>query len=344
MQVAVLSMAVLDLFFANGVTAVPTVELINHCSHDLYFWYVGQAMKGRTETNDRYTVVPPLGGSAIVEMQPNDGASLKIRDRPHYVPAPKGIIAVEFNWNTSQSAIWYDLSGIDCNIRADPSDPYWCPFFSGGAKIWLPGADIKHFSAPECTTGTDCEASGTYMKHGFWLDEPTFRVDDTYNTIFEACIYKDSPRTAPIAGDVLSPMDEDYTEEPSDGNDQTPPSDPYQSPPAPPAPTAEPQPNPPPSHTDGWHTYPYPMPAHTLSLTRPPARPESTHPAHCYTARPEAKRYPVPAGYPPKILCWNAECTCRTATKEDAASLPPNDPDSCPDDVFFPECRELMRS
>jgi hypothetical protein len=336
MQIAVSIMAAVGLFFANGVSAAHTLKFINHCAHDMYVWPIGNYFIENQipETNAGYTHIPPFGGSVILDMGPNDKTSFKMRDRPHYVPAPKGIVQAEIFWQTDIRAIWYDISAINCGHGLGTSNPSFCPFLPGGVKLWFLDADPEICPVSYCTNVADCSKNPTVYQHeGPYPFEPSFRCDEDYDAIFEACVYGHSPQSAP------GPEDEDYAEGPSDGYNQ--PSS------APPAPTAEPEPESDcsPSHTGacGWHTYPYRMPAHTLSLTRPPARPESTAPAHCYTPRPEAKTYPVPAGYPAKIMCWNAECTCRTASKEDAAWLPPNDPDSCPHEVLPPECKDLMR-
>lgn len=266
--------AVLSLF-VSIVSAAHTLKVVNYCSHNLYFWTIGPSMLGKQETNDFYTVVPGNGGSVIHDMEPYASVSIKIRDRPHYVPAPKGILQAEYWWEPDTSSIWYDFSAIDCGRFLGPDDPWWCPFLPGGVRMSVPDADTKLCPVAECQSGANCEDTYTYTKPGSWKGEPTLRCDHNYDVIFETCVAAYSPQT--IAG----PEDDDYNQSPSVDYHRPLPEDAYHPPP--PSRPAHP------GLLDSWNKVSI---SHPHQPDPPPPTPpipndDSSSPAHCRNARPQ---------------------------------------------------------
>jgi hypothetical protein len=122
------------------------------------------------------------------------GVAIKLRDLPYYQVAPAGIVQIEYNLEPSTTSIWYDLSYIDCDPNAPPTEPYYCPLIAGGIKLSIPGQG----PTPECPQAF-CKADGTcekvYKKHGFWLGEPTARCHVNADIKVETCTERQGPQT-----------------------------------------------------------------------------------------------------------------------------------------------------
>ncbi|KAF2687231.1 hypothetical protein K458DRAFT_485489 [Lentithecium fluviatile CBS 122367] len=336
----------LTILFTCLASAAHILKLTNYCSHNLYFWTIGPSSKGKPETNDAYIVVPGGGGSVIHDMivTAESGVSLKIRDRPHYVPAPRGILQAEYKWEPHSGSIWYDFSAIDCDHNMGPDHPFWCPFLPGGVKMYVPNADPDMCAIAECQSGVDCK--NTYTQHGSWHNEPTMRCDQSYDVHFETCISGDAPQTWPIP-------DSDYCTPTSDGCYHPSPDDIYQ-----PALPPPPPPHPPLASEDTWNTSPIqgpsdnhddsdwaPAPPSPPSLPLPPPHPVDipTVPVDCNRPRPEASMYPVPPEYLPDTTCYNIECTCYMGSSARYSDYPSGAPRDCPPDLFHPSCPPSRR-
>jgi hypothetical protein len=131
------------------------------------------------------------------------GMALKMRDKPYYQVAPAGIIQVEYNLEPSHNAFWYDLSAVDCVKNVGPENPGYCPLISSGLKLSLPGSDC-----PEAGCA-DNICSNTYMDHGSWENEPSFRCNAGADLFVETCTEStgSSPpsNNAPTDSLVVSP-------------------------------------------------------------------------------------------------------------------------------------------
>ena len=118
------------LGLAPLASATNMIKFINHCPYDIWFWTVGPAESKILGTDQDRNMVPGNGGSVIHNMVDTEkaggGISLKMRDYPYYQVAPAGIIQVEYHYQPSSSAIWYDLSAIDCNHSVGPDSPSHC--------------------------------------------------------------------------------------------------------------------------------------------------------------------------------------------------------------------------
>ena len=115
--------------FGSLAAAANSVKLINRCPYDIYFWAAGPSTKFQ-HTDADYSMVPKDGGSVIHVMSNTEelggGVSLKMRDMPYYTVAPAGIIQVEYHLEPNKSAMWYDLSAVDCDKFVGPEHPMYC--------------------------------------------------------------------------------------------------------------------------------------------------------------------------------------------------------------------------
>jgi hypothetical protein len=122
------------------------------------------------------------------------GVAVKLRDLPYYQVAPAGLVQIEYHLEPSTSSIWYDLSYIDCNPSAPPTDPYYCPLISGGIRLSIPGQEATH----ECPQAY-CKANGVcdrvYQKHGAWPGEPSARCHVNADIEIETCTDGVGPQT-----------------------------------------------------------------------------------------------------------------------------------------------------
>jgi hypothetical protein len=115
--------------FSSLAVAANSVKFTNRCPYDIWFWTAGPSKDLHANDEDRI-MVPRDGGSVIHGMSNTEelggGVSLKMRDVPYYQVAPAGIIQVEYHLEPSKSAMWYDLSAVDCNINVGPDNPMYC--------------------------------------------------------------------------------------------------------------------------------------------------------------------------------------------------------------------------
>ncbi|KAF1959556.1 hypothetical protein CC80DRAFT_501762 [Byssothecium circinans] len=196
----------LTLLAPSTTHAINTLRFHNHCPHALYFWAVPPDAE---EADWKHTIVPPNGGMAhhtIPASAANvSGTSVKIRDLPHYVHAPAGILQAEYNLDLAAGKTWYDLSLVDCNSRVGPDYPMYCPFLQGGIKMYVEGNQGKGSVAEgcmvaECVTGEDC--TNTYLVAGSWKDEPSGSCEAGRDVVLEVCsVTRDVERSAWKDGD-----------------------------------------------------------------------------------------------------------------------------------------------
>jgi hypothetical protein len=139
----------------------------------------------RNGYDNEATLVPKNSGSVIHLMVNTEvlggGMALKVRDKPYYQVAPAGIIQVEYNLEPSHNAFWYDLSAVDCVKDVGPENPGYCPLIGGGIQLSLPGSDC-----PQAGCANNI-CSNTYMDHGSWQDEPSFRCNAGADLFVEMC-------------------------------------------------------------------------------------------------------------------------------------------------------------
>jgi hypothetical protein len=118
------------LGIASLAAAANSVKFINHCPYNIWFWTIGPAGSNIPASDGDRTMVPGNGGSVIHGMKDTEdlggGISLKIRDYPYYQVTPAGIIQVEYHLEPSKSAMWYDLSAVDCDHTVGPDHPLFC--------------------------------------------------------------------------------------------------------------------------------------------------------------------------------------------------------------------------
>jgi hypothetical protein len=177
------------------VSAANTIQFINYCPYDLFYWTVGP--KGSGYDGKDYEALTILANSISYHGMVNTqalggGIALKLRDIPKYEVAPAGILQVEYNLEPSTNSIWYDLSAIDCNHVLGPESPSFCPLIGGGIKVYVPGA--HEGNCPPAWCGAEgCHS--VYTKHGSWKGEPTFRCDAGVDVVVEICTERPGPRT-----------------------------------------------------------------------------------------------------------------------------------------------------
>ncbi|KAF2241598.1 hypothetical protein BU26DRAFT_174109 [Trematosphaeria pertusa] len=231
----------LACLFAGIARAANTVKIVNHCPYDLFFWVVGP---GWHVLDEQHIIVPGNHGSVIHGMIDTTGTgggiSLKMRDVPRYAVAPAGILQAEYKFEPATHSIWYDFSAIDCNKAAPPDSPDYCPFSQGGVKMWVPGADPAFCPVAQCLPGLGCER--TYLDHGSWHNEPSFRCDIGHDILFETCTHLAAPKTHVVDDDELQPWIPLYPPLPPSPSPSPPPPPP---PPPPPTPALPALPQPP---------------------------------------------------------------------------------------------------
>ncbi|KAI8937036.1 hypothetical protein NX059_006256 [Plenodomus lindquistii] len=170
-----------------------SLTFINHCSYPIYFFEVGKGRAGE----DHEGVTVPATGTHTYNLVNTEGAhggiSIKIRDVPQYRIAPAGILQFEYNLHAATSGtLWYDLSVIDCDMAAAPTDPRYCPLVKGGVAMFVPDQEKG-----ECESA-ECDASGcrnTYMQPGPTIGEPTWSCYAGSNIHLETCTDVDGPVT-----------------------------------------------------------------------------------------------------------------------------------------------------
>ncbi|KAF1836935.1 hypothetical protein BDW02DRAFT_613625 [Decorospora gaudefroyi] len=177
------------LFFCllGLTTAANTIKFINHCPYNIYYWTV--VPYSSTSGNDlEHTMVPAHGGSIIYNMVDTEklggGISIKMRDTPFYQVAPAGIIQVEYHLEPTTSSLWYDLSAVDCDKTVGPENPSYCPLIAGGVRMYV--AVRPRGQCPEafCSKG---KCHNTYLEHGSWEGEPTYRCGAGSDIFVETC-------------------------------------------------------------------------------------------------------------------------------------------------------------
>jgi hypothetical protein len=196
------------LGFSSLAAAANSVKFINHCPYDIYFWTAGPA-KDLSAKDEERNMVPGNGGSVIHDMRDTEklggGLSLKMRDTPYYSVAPAGIIQVEYHLEPTKSAMWYDLSAVDCNLNVGPEHPMYCrksipcmplkrintntaftfiAFVAGGMKLTVPVTYGNNCPPAYCRGG---ECINTYVRQGGYLGEPSFKCWAGADLWIETC-------------------------------------------------------------------------------------------------------------------------------------------------------------
>jgi hypothetical protein len=270
------------LLGAPNASAANTVIWKNHCDYDLYFWAVSSHTKERDDSHTRVSARSEYIHRMIQTNTLGGGISLKYRDVPYYVVAPAGILQAEYFMDLEQRKVFYDSSIIDCIIGVGPENPYYCPFAYGGVNMYILGdrGDNTFCIDSACQLGGDCD-NATYLKPGGFKEEPSLSCSLGVDLVFETCTEESPERTWTEGQIVPAPW------QPS----------PHQVPPhPPPPPPAVPWP---PQRTT-MATWPdlHTATREEVAFTAPPTRP----------SRP--KTYPIPAGFPQKTVCFDAECRC----------------------------------
>ena len=99
--------AFLLLAYFSSVRALGYVSISHQCPFDVYYKTVSQLAE------EDYQVLP-LDGFILPyddEIHQGQGVSIKLSHIDSVVQPP--IVQLEYNWNSSQSTIFYDLSNID---------------------------------------------------------------------------------------------------------------------------------------------------------------------------------------------------------------------------------------
>jgi hypothetical protein len=272
----------LILHRAQNASAANTVIWKNHCDYDLYFWVVDLYTRERDDNHTRVSAGSEYIHHMVQTKLKDGGISLKYRDVPYYVRAPAGILQAEYYMNLNQGKVYYDSSIIDCGIGLGPQNPYYCPFAYGGVNMYVLGDRGENTFCVDsaCQLGGDCDAV-SYLKPGGWVGEPSLSCPLGVDLVFETCT-EESPERTWTEGQV-GPA-------------------PWQPPPhqvPSPLPLPPPAASWPPQHTPTT-TWPQPHTATEAkaTVTAPSARP----------SRP--KTYPIPAGFPMRTVCFDADCRC----------------------------------
>ncbi|KAF1841940.1 carbohydrate-binding module family 18 protein [Cucurbitaria berberidis CBS 394.84] len=184
------------LKYATVAAAANTIRFINHCPYDIWYWTVGPA-GSRLDGLDKSRIKIPGNHGSVTHGMVNTellqgGITLKIRDYPKYRVAPAGIVQVEYHFEPTRNAIWYDLSVIDCDPHLGPNHPSFCPLIGGGVEIYIPGAKKGSCPPAWCSNGR-CE--NTYDRTGSWLGEPTFKCKIGVDILVETCTERVGYRT-----------------------------------------------------------------------------------------------------------------------------------------------------
>jgi hypothetical protein len=194
--------------FSSLAAAANSIKLINRCPYDIYFWAAGPSTKFQ-HTDADYSLVPKDGGSVIHAMSNTEelggGVSLKMRDMPYYTVAPAGIIQVEYHLEPNKSAMWYDLSAVDCDKNVGPEHPMYCrksiqwkefkktctndtstfkAFMAAGMELYVP-VQLGNNCPPAYCRGGQC--INTYLVEGGWKGEPSFKCWAGADLHIETC-------------------------------------------------------------------------------------------------------------------------------------------------------------
>ena len=179
--------SLLSLFLTLLTPALASNAIIfrNRCTHPIYVFEVGPGLPG----NEDQAIAISGGGNHTYAMRNTEalgaGIALKIRDVPQYRVAPSGILQAEYHLEPSTARIWYDLSFIDCEPSAGPTDPRFCPLREGGVRMHVPGREDEGCLPAECGPKGGCKL--VYLQHGSWFGEPTLSCGVGVDIHVETC-------------------------------------------------------------------------------------------------------------------------------------------------------------
>ncbi|KAF2828608.1 hypothetical protein CC86DRAFT_346982 [Ophiobolus disseminans] len=172
------------------------VEFVNKCHYSFWFWPVGPG--DRPSHSDNAAIEVLGNGMTTYHVMENTellhgGLVLKIRDVPSYQQAPAGIVQVEYYTAHSNQDLWYDLSAINCDDKAGPENPMYCPLLEGGVSLTV----IDAITGAPCQDAycTKYGCHDTYMDHGFWEGEPSFKCSLGSNIKVETCTHGQARKT-----------------------------------------------------------------------------------------------------------------------------------------------------
>lgn len=144
-------MAILAL--VSFSSAANTVKFINHCPYDVYSWTVGPASSGFTGEDSEAVTIPANTVTTQDMLSSNmigGGIALKLRDVPEYRIAPAGIIEVGYNLSPHKNSLSYGVSAINCDRKAGPEDPSFCPLMRGGIEVNVEALGHARCSSASC--------------------------------------------------------------------------------------------------------------------------------------------------------------------------------------------------